>query len=105
MTINSNFSTQIIDLVHEFFPINEHYQVFELLEKYKLDHIEIYKNSSSKSPSDRLLRDILQLSKGNVKSLPRLIQLALTDWRDLIVAAEYELKDGRYISKQNDSEL
>lgn len=41
-------------------------------------------------PSDRLIRSAAIGSKGNLENLQYLVQLLAIDWRDVIVAGEYE---------------
>lgn len=42
------------------------------------------------SPSDEIINDILVLSEGTLDGLIRSGRLAVTDWRDLRVAADYQ---------------
>ena len=48
---------------------------------------------------ERIHFDILQLSDGSIERLVKLINMANTDYRDVIVAAEYAFKNGKYIKK------
>lgn len=45
------------------------------------------------TPNPRLLRCAALASRGNLSQLQRLVSLLAVDWRDVIMAGEYELRD------------
>src|SRR5689334_9726004 len=49
---------------------------------------------------ERIHLDILELSGGKLEKVRELVDLAKTDWRDLIVTAEYEMKDGKIVQNE-----
>jgi len=49
----------------------------------------------SKNPSARIIRCILHLAAGNEEEVTRLIEAAITDWRDVILWAEHDENDNR----------
>lgn len=51
---------------------------------------------------DRILRCILYVARGRFADLADAVALARLDWRDLIVAAEY---DGQFEARQRDLSL
>lgn len=45
--------------------------------------------------SDRIIRAVIYLSKGDLERLRKQIELARIDWRDVLMAAEYDEKEVR----------
>ncbi len=85
------FADRVIQRVHELFPESDGEEVFAILERYRaLD---------SDLGTERIHLDILHLSGGDKKTLPKWVDLALTDFRDLIMCAEYEYREGEHIKK------
>jgi hypothetical protein len=71
----------IIAKVRRDFLENEAVTVLELLSEFHKENPDI---------SERVLRCIVFLAKGNFEEFVRAIGSARVDWRDLIVAAEYD---------------
>jgi hypothetical protein len=46
---------------------------------------------------ERIYLDILEISEGKIEKVLELVRLAKTDWRDLIMTAEYEVNEGRIV--------
>jgi hypothetical protein len=49
---------------------------------------------------DRIHLDILEICGGKAERVRELVELAKVDWRDLIMAAEYEVKDGKIVQNE-----
>ena len=49
---------------------------------------------------DRIHLDILEICGGKAERARELVELAKIDWRDLIMAAEYEVRDGKVIQNE-----
>ena len=49
---------------------------------------------------DRIHLDILEICCGRAERVRELVDLAMVDWRDLIVAAEYEVRDGKIVQNE-----
>lgn len=77
--------------VAELFLPEERDRVRALLVQYRMDN-------SSKG-TERIHLNILSLSKGSVDKVAEFVRLANTDYRDLIMAAEYELVDGKIVKR------
>lgn len=65
---------------------------FQFDENYKrvLEILEIELSKNDFLNSNRIIRCIIFLSKNNVEKLKENISLAIIDWRDIILLAEYE---------------
>lgn len=61
------------------------------LEEFRTRFIEVYNDD----PSPRIFRCLLHLAQGDEASLRRHSEIALTDWRDLILWAEYDKNENR----------
>lgn len=72
----------VVDRIHLDFGNNAH-QVVELLSSYREWGAENYLG-------DRMLRCIVYLSKGDISLILPWIALQQSDYRDLIIAAEYD---------------
>ena len=44
---------------------------------------------------ERIHLDVLEICEGKIEKTRELVELAKVDWRDLIVVAEYDVKDGK----------
>ena len=44
---------------------------------------------------ERIHLDVLEICGGKIEKTRELVELAKVDWRDLIVMAEYDVKDGK----------
>ena len=55
-----------------------------------LAELDRQRTASPEVFSDRVIRCIVYVANGEVKTAQRAVSLALTDWRDLIVWAEYD---------------
>jgi hypothetical protein len=51
------------------------------------------------SVDERIHLDILHAAR-DMESLRKLVELAKRDWRDLIMAAEYEMRDGKPVQTE-----
>ena len=49
---------------------------------------------------DRIHLDILEICGGKAERARQLVKLAKIDWRDLIMAAEYEVRDGKVVQHE-----
>lgn len=63
--------------------------------RHVVERLTAFKAESSSIATDRILRCIVQASKGDEASIQRYVDLAKKDWRDLITAAEYQYPDVR----------
>lgn len=66
------------------------------LTDFRMRFIEVYRET----PSPRIFRCILRLASGDEASLARHIHVTLTDWRDIILWAEYD-KDRKRVFNGN----
>ena len=55
-------------------------------------------------PSPRLLRCVAFASSGNLPRLQRLASLLAVDWRDVVMAGEYELRNKEAVQIRNFNE-
>jgi len=51
---------------------------------------------------ERIHLDILKISNGRLGKLRQAVELANQDWRDLMMTAEYELKEGKIVQNERD---
>jgi hypothetical protein len=72
---------EILERIRRDFPSSEYDSVVELLDSY----------SGPERP--RVIRDILELSKGSLQELTRYCLAARTDYRDVLYWAEYYADD------------
>jgi hypothetical protein len=49
---------------------------------------------------ERIHLDILEICGGQTEKVHELVELAKVDWRDLIVAAEYDVRDGKIVQNE-----
>jgi hypothetical protein len=87
----SNISDRVVKKVGELFAPSKHEDVYALLREYRM--------GEQKEGTERIHLDILQLSGGSIEKVEQLVKLANTDSRDVIMAAEYDLRDGKYVKK------
>jgi hypothetical protein len=48
----------------------------------------------------RIHLDILEICGGRAEKVRELVELAKVDWRDLIMAAEYDVRDGKIVQNE-----
>lgn len=85
--------SDVIDFVQARFPAKERAEARALLSRVQAEGF-------SQNPA-RLLRCIVVASHGSLISLKHYITLLTVDWRDVIVAGEYELR-GRELVQVRD---
>ena len=71
----------IVAKVRQDFAEDDALTVLQLLSEFHRDNPSI---------SERILRCIVFLAKGSFEEFVRAVEMARVDWRDLIVAAEYD---------------
>ena len=49
---------------------------------------------------ERIHLDMLEICSGKLEKLEELVGLAKVDWRDLIMAAEYEVQNGKIVQNE-----
>ncbi|MHC4942739.1 MAG: hypothetical protein ACYTG7_06930 [Planctomycetota bacterium] len=82
------FRQDIIDKIHRDFGSSDDAElVIEALSDFRARNPDI--------ESDRIIRCIVFVASGNLDTLEQAIELARTDYRDLIMWAEYNEKDQR----------
>lgn len=73
-------------------------RVNELLEKtFAAPEWQAARELIGEFDSERLHLDILEICGGSLKKVADLVKIGQQDWRDLIVAAEYDLIGGDYV--------
>ena len=85
------FKADIIKKIQTDFGNNSN-EIFETLKKA----IEV----TDYLKTDRIIRCIIFLSKGNINELNRLINVAINDTRDVMLWAEYEKLNGNFNYKR-----
>ena len=85
MIMPTSIPEDIILRIKRDFPKDEAAPIIELLNELK-----------GRNPDycDRILRSIIHLAHGSFDQFERAVTLADLDWRDLIVAAEYDGRTG-----------
>lgn len=63
------------------------------------------KLETNEFPSPRLLRCALFASEGKIDQLRRCVALLAIDWRDVIMAAEYEMQSGKSLQVRDFAEF
>jgi hypothetical protein len=91
MVAENDISDRVAKKVGELFAPSKHAEVYALLREYRM--------GEDKDGTERIHLDILQLSGGSIEKVEQLVKLANTDSRDVIMAAEYDFQDGKYIKK------
>ena len=78
----SDLSQRVRDLIRELFSPDEEPLVREMLRSFHWD--------PEPAGDERIHLDILEASAGKLEKVQELVLLAKADWRDLIMATEYE---------------
>lgn len=78
----SDERSRLLEMVTRLFPNENHLDILGLLEEYG--------NRAHEREVFRVRQNILKLSNGQKNRIPELVKQAKTDYRDIIVAAEYE---------------
>lgn len=78
----SEDQARLLEMVTRLFPNENHLDILGLLEEYG--------NRAHEREVFRVRQNILKLSNGQKNRIPELVKQAKTDYRDIIVAAEYE---------------
>lgn len=85
--------TDVIFVIDQTFAVEQRQAALTLLQSARLnDGIE---------PPPRLLRCAAVASHGNLSLLNHYVGKMATDWRDVILAAEYETRNGRSVRIHN----
>jgi len=82
-------SRRVSELIHEIFPPTEVASVSELIREFHW--------TLAPEINERIHLDILEICGGKLERVRDLVKLAKADWRDLIMEAEYKLKDGKIV--------
>jgi hypothetical protein len=85
-------SQRVTALIGEIFPAADAPRIRELVREFHW--------SLGPAFDDRIHLDILEICGGKAEKVRELVELAKVDWRDLIVAAEYEAKDGKIVQNE-----
>jgi hypothetical protein len=74
-------------------------EVFKGAEQDAVRAILLQYHSASAELNERVYLDILRICEGKISKVRQLTDLAITDYRDLILAAEYDVIEGKYVLK------
>ena len=85
-------SPRVRKLIEEIFPHAEQQRIRELIREFHWPLEPLV--------DERIHLDILEVCGGKMEKVRELIDLAKTDWRDLIMTAEYELRDGKIVQNE-----
>jgi hypothetical protein len=85
-------SRRVTALIRKIFPPADVPRIRELVREFHW--------SLGPAFDDRIHLDILEISGGKAEKVRELVDLAKVDWRDLIVAAEYEVRDGQVVQNE-----
>jgi len=85
-------SQRVTALIGEIFPPADAPRIRELVREFHW--------SLGPAFDDRIHLDILEICGGRAERVRELVDLAKVDWRDLIVAAEYEVSDGKIVQNE-----
>src|SRR6267143_1099287 len=85
-------SQRVTALIGEIFPPADAPRIRELVREFHW--------SLGPAFDDRIHLDILEICGGSAERVRELVGLAKVDWRDLIVAAEYEVRDGKIVQNE-----
>jgi hypothetical protein len=85
-------SQRVTALIGEIFPPADAPRIRELVREFHW--------SLGPAFDDRIHLDILEICGGHAEKVRELVELAKVDWRDLIVAAEYEVRDGKVVQNE-----
>jgi hypothetical protein len=90
--MNTKISARVSDAIHQIFQPDVHEEASALLSEYQNESVE---------GRDRIHLDILKLCEGQLKKLRTFVDLAKIDYRDVIVAAEYDNVNGKCVPKSD----
>jgi len=85
-------SRRVTALIEEIFPPADRPRIRELIGEFHW--------SLGPAFDDRIHLDILEICGGKAERARELVELAKIDWRDLIMAAEYEVRDGKVVQNE-----
>ena len=85
-------SQRVTALIGEIFPPADAPRIRELVREFHW--------SLGPAFDDRIHLDILEICGGKAERARELVELAKIDWRDLIMAAEYEVRDGKVVQNE-----
>jgi hypothetical protein len=85
-------SQRVTALIREIFPPADVPRIRELVREFHW--------SLGPAFDDRIHLDILEICDGKAERIRELVDLAKIDWRDLIVAAEYDVRDGKIVQNE-----
>jgi hypothetical protein len=85
-------SQRVTALIREIFPSAEVPRIRELVREFHW--------TLGPAFDDRIHLDILEICGGKAERVCELVELARVDWRDLIMTAEYEVKDGKMVQNE-----
>jgi hypothetical protein len=85
-------SQRVTALIGEIFPPADAPRIRELVREFHW--------SLGPAFDDRVHLDILEICGGKAEKVRELVELAKVDWRDLIMAAEYEVRDGNIVQNE-----
>ncbi len=85
-------SQRVTALIGEIFPPADAPRIRELVREFHW--------SLGPAFDDRIHLDILEICGGRAERVRELVDLAKVDWRDLIVAAEYEVRDRKIVQNE-----
>jgi hypothetical protein len=80
---NPELSQSVRNFIRDTFPPGEQATVTEL--------VRTFHYAPGPAVDERIHLDLLELSAGNLERLRQLVEYAQRDWRDLILAAEYDV--------------
>ena len=89
----SEISERVRQRVRELFPASDHEILIGLLQQYRM--------GKRGEGTERIHLDILRICNASVERIRQLVKLANTDYRDLIMAAEYDFVDGKIVKKKS----
>jgi hypothetical protein len=85
-------SQTVLDLIQNAFPPTEHLAVRELIASVHW--------APAPAVDERVHRDLLELSAGNLDRLRQLVATAHVNWRDIILAAEFDVVGDQIIQNE-----
>jgi len=85
-------SQRVRELIEEIFSPVEQASIQELIREFHWPLESLI--------DERIHLDVLEICGGRIDKVRELVALAKTDWRDLIMAAEYEMKDGKIVQNE-----
>jgi hypothetical protein len=85
-------SQRVTALIGEIFPPADAPHIREMVREFHW--------SLGPAFDDRIHLDILEICGGKAERVRELVELAKVDWRDLIVAAEYDVRNGKIVQNE-----